>query len=86
MITRRGLMGMFAAGVGAAIIRTPGLVMPIRPAINVPPPFTLDDYARRILNPLAKQHAEMLAQAIFYGDTAWTPREFRGLATLMVRS
>lgn len=31
MITRRGLLGMFAAGAGAAIITTPGLLMRVRP-------------------------------------------------------
>lgn len=31
IITRRGLFGMFAAGAAAAIIRTPGLLMPIKP-------------------------------------------------------
>lgn len=30
-LSRRGLIGMLAAGAGAAIIRTPGLLMPIKP-------------------------------------------------------
>lgn len=29
-LSRRGLLGMFAAGVGAAIITTPGVLMPAR--------------------------------------------------------
>ncbi len=29
-VSRRGLLGMLAAGAGAAIIRTPGLLMPIK--------------------------------------------------------
>lgn len=34
-LSRRGLIGMFAAGVGAAIIRTPGLIMPVKPKLVV---------------------------------------------------
>ncbi len=34
-ISRRGLLGMFAAGTAAAIIRTPGLLMPIKPKLVV---------------------------------------------------
>lgn len=34
-ITRRGLLGMFAAGTAAAIIRTPGLLMPIKSKLIV---------------------------------------------------
>lgn len=32
-LSRRGLLGMLAAGAGAAIIRTPGLLMPIKPTL-----------------------------------------------------
>lgn len=36
MITsRRGLLGMFAASAAAAIVRTPGLLMPIKPALVI---------------------------------------------------
>lgn len=40
MISRRGLLGMFAAGAAAAIVR-PGLIMPIKPAIWKP--FTTEE-------------------------------------------
>lgn len=33
-IARRGLLGMFAAGAAAAIVRTPGLLMPIKAAFQ----------------------------------------------------
>ncbi len=46
-VSRRGLFGILAAGASAAIIRTPGLLMPIKPAKML----TLDDFARRVLNP-----------------------------------
>ena len=32
-ISRRGIFGMLAAGVGAAIITTPGILMPIKPSL-----------------------------------------------------
>lgn len=35
-VSRRGLIGMFAAGVGAAIVR-PGLLMPVKPALLTMP-------------------------------------------------
>lgn len=33
-LSRRGLFGMFAAGTAAAIVRTPGLLMPIKPVVT----------------------------------------------------
>lgn len=33
-LSRRGLLGMLAAGVGAAIVR-PGLLMPVKPALII---------------------------------------------------
>lgn len=37
--TRRGLLGMLAAGVGAAIIRTPGLLMPVKVGLVTALPY-----------------------------------------------
>lgn len=42
-VSRRGLLGMFAAGAAAAIVRTPGLLMPVKPALIR---LTIDDWAR----------------------------------------
>lgn len=39
LTSRRGLLGMLAAGVGAAIVR-PGLLMPIKPRLAIPSTFT----------------------------------------------
>ena len=44
-ITRRGLLGILAAGASAAIIRTPGLLMPIKP-VRTSGVMSLADFAR----------------------------------------
>lgn len=68
--SRRGLLGMLAAGVGATIVRTPGLLMSIKPYKF----FTLDDYAARILNPMASM--------LIYGDESKASDAFHGIANL----
>lgn len=40
-VSRRGFLGILAAGASAAIIRTPGLLMPIKPALAVPTPVII---------------------------------------------
>ncbi len=75
--TRRGLIGMFAAGVAAAIVR-PGVLMPVK----VPLTLTLDDFSRRVADPMVQAHAERLARTLFYGDDTFEPMEFSGFATL----
>ncbi len=70
MITsRRGLFGMFAAGAAAAIIRTPGLLMPVK----VPRMLTLADWARmqdKIVNPPII--ADLLAEhSAILDDLSW---------------
>ncbi len=35
LVSRRGLLGILAAGVSAGIVRTPGLLMPIKPLRDV---------------------------------------------------
>ncbi len=43
-VSRRGLLGMFAAGAAAAIV-TPGVLMPIKPRLVVRAPYNPDVYA-----------------------------------------
>jgi hypothetical protein len=47
-ISRRGLLGMFAAGVGAAIV-APSILMPIKPSLVIPeaPKLIIPDGIRR---------------------------------------
>lgn len=72
--TRRGLLGMFAAGAAAAIVR-PGLLMPVKPVRRY---MTLIDYAERVGNPAMEAHIAQLSQAIFYGDDDFKDVAFQG--------
>lgn len=47
-ISRRGLLGMLAAGIGAAIV-APGIIMPIKPKLVAPqlPALIIPDEVRR---------------------------------------
>lgn len=76
MITRRGLLGMFAAGAGAAIVTTPGLLMRVKPLRGG---LLLREFARRALDPAVQSHIEDISTALFYGDDALRPAEFSGL-------
>ena len=71
-LSRRGLLGMLAAGVGAAIVR-PGVLMPIKPAFEV---------WKTHLVPYAdlahlEGFSQTVAQTLFYGDDR-APREYSG--------
>ena len=71
MIRRRGfLAGLGVALAAPAIIRTPGLLMPVKPVRPVMV-MTLDDYAQRILNPLVDkwfhEQVKIFEDALIYG-------------------
>ncbi len=84
--SRRGLLGMFAAGAAAVIVRTPGLLMPIKPLVEARgesltltfideasdfPPDFLDGFAQRI------------ASTLIYGEPMVMPTEFSGFRHLI---
>lgn len=88
-VSRRGILGMLAVGVGAAIVRTPGLLMPIKPVL-VRPILTIHEYAYTGISPamkammLAMEEAMMFGQSTFMrmasGECVYVARkEFRGL-------
>ncbi len=72
-VSRRGLLGMFAAGAGAAIIRTPGLLMPIKPQRKF---LTLAEYARFLLSPLVPDLLVQSNDAL--NDLPWIGQDSTG--------
>ena len=70
---------MLAAAAAPAIIRTPGLLMPVKPTVSIP---TLN------FEPIWKITVDIdgmlqeLGQTVFYGDAARYPTEFKGFALL----
>lgn len=74
-VSRRGLFGILAAGASAAIIRTPGLLMPIKPLDST---FTLTWSEPSIYSYRLSRATE---QTLFYGDVDAAPVQFTGLAT-----
>ena len=75
MIRRRSFLAGFGALLAApAVIRTPGLLMPVKPVVRPVLTMTLYDYSERILGPameaLEAEHAKMFEDAVLYGGYA----------------
>ena len=74
MLARRGFLGGLGALLAApAIIRTPGLLMPVK-AVPARPllTLTLDDYANRIFGPaMHALHQKMMEDMIVFGGYAF---------------
>lgn len=68
MISRRGLIGGLMALATPAIVRTPGLLMPIR---SLRLEITLEEYSIRILQPMMAKLADQIAQQLLNGGEAW---------------
>lgn len=70
--SRRGLLGMFAAGVAASIVRS-GIVMPIKPGLAISSRnFTNDEMS------FLEGMSQTIAQTIVYDDDGVHPREYTG--------
>lgn len=61
-LSRRGFI--FGLGATLAVVRTPGLLMAIRPLgmeFNLPRMMTLEDYSRMVLRPALENLADRIA-------------------------
>jgi hypothetical protein len=76
-LSRRGLLGMLAAGVGAAIV-SPGLIMPIKPALTRAP-IDWNDIHRRLAERLPQKWDRFTDPEIYQTDEPALVKNMREL-------
>lgn len=88
-VSRRGLIGMLAAGVGAAIVR-PGIIMPIKPQIStrVNPDLAqlVIEYHDRVLKGMMETKEAMAANIMQerFSQVEWEGELLKGMGLLGV--